>query len=193
MNPVQVAGQAGESAAWLSFVALAIAALSAIFSAAIGLSNRATAKRALALSEAQEARRDARLVLHLNESVSWRRSEQGERLLGFHVLVTNPTDRPTSLLGSDLHVAYSASSVMTTVKVPHDPSLATGRPAAEIAPIGLPAPLDANGALSGWFLFRVPDGLTGGRPAERYDLVVRDVHEILETMQVTVFREVTDD
>ena len=54
----------------------------------------------------------------------------------------------------------------------------------------VPVALAANHAVSGWFLFAVNDDLTAGAPVDRYDLVVRDVHGVIESLQVTVFRQV---
>ncbi len=177
---------------WPDYAAVGIAALSLIVSLVLGVRNRGTAKRALKLSEEQEARRSPRLAIHVNDSVSWRRALAGERLLGFHLLVSNPTDRPSSLLKAELHLTYAVDSIMTTIKLPHTSySLQVGLPSA-VVPIELPAPLGANDAVSGWFLFRVAEGLTGGRPVDRYDIVIRDIHDIVETLQVTVFREVPD-
>jgi hypothetical protein len=124
---------------------VAIAAMSLAVAVVLGLLNRAIAKRALQLAARQEAR-PASLDLHMNESVAWRRS-MGERLVGFHVLVM---DRPSSLVSAKLHVTYGVDGVMTTVKVPHASSGLGDAVPAEVGPIGLPARLDANDALSGW-------------------------------------------
>lgn len=175
---------------WLDYAPVVIAALAFGVTVVFGLSNRRTAMRALALSERHEARRDSRVDLHLNHSMSWRRPSNNDRLLGFHLLVANPTDRASSIVQAELHLTYSVNGIVTTVKVPRVSDMKSADVPLEVDPIELPARLDANDAVSGWFVFQVKDGLTSGRSIDRYEVFVRDVHGIEESVQVTVFREV---
>jgi hypothetical protein len=69
----------GRARDWLDYAALAIAALSLLVAFLFGFRNRSTAKRALALSERQEARRESCLALYLHESFAWRGSADGDR------------------------------------------------------------------------------------------------------------------
>lgn len=165
---------------WLDYAPVVIAALAIGFSVAFGLSNRRTAMRALALSERQEARRDSRVDLYLNHSMSWRRPSNDDRLLGFHLLIANPTDRASSIVTAELHLSYSLNGIVTTVKVPRALDMTPSEIPPEVNPIVLPARLEANDAVLGWFLFQVKDGLTGGRSIDRYEVFVRDVHGIEE-------------
>jgi hypothetical protein len=181
-----------EVASPLDYVAVVIAGLSLVISLVLGVRNRGTAKRALALSEAQEARRAAKVELHVNEALSWRRRSEGDRLLGFHLLVTNPTDRQNSLVDAELHLTYGLNGVLTTVKVPHLTNATGITLPTEVDLIEMPTRLDANQAVSGWFVFRITDGLTLNRPIDRYDVIIRDVHGIDETVQVSLFREAVD-
>jgi hypothetical protein len=191
---VDQSGQANsEGILWTDYAPILAAAVSLIVSVTLGVLNRRTAKRALEISERQEARRDSSLSLHLNESVSWRSQSRGERLLGFHVIATNPTDRPTSLVASELRLTYTVDGILTTVKVPSASDVGSTSLPASIVPLEIPTRVDANDAVIGWFLFRIDDQLTNGRIVERYDFVLREVHGIEETLQVTVFREVADD
>jgi hypothetical protein len=175
---------------WPDYAAVAIAVISLGVSVAFGLSNRSTARRALRISERQEARRESLLTLHLIEPVAWSQASTSERILGFHILVSNPADRPTSLVTVELHLTYTAHDVLTTVKVPLAGDVSGTVVPTEVATVDLPVRVDANDAVSGWFLFRVSHELTGWAPVERYDVVIRDVHGIEESLQVTVFREV---
>jgi hypothetical protein len=191
---VDQSGQANsEGILWTDYAPILAAAVSLIVSVTLGVLNRRTAKRALEISERQEARRDSSLSLHLNESVSWRSQSRGERLLGFHVIATNPTDRPTSLVASELRLTYTVDGILTTVKVPSASDVGSTSLPASFVPLEIPTRVDANDAVIGWFLFRIDDQLTNGRIVERYDFVLREVHGIEETLQVTVFREVADD
>jgi hypothetical protein len=187
---LQPADTSVDPASWLDYAPIVIAALSLAVTLVLGLWNRGTAKRALELSERQEDRRDSRVDLHMNDSVSWR-SSAADRLLGFHLMIANPTDRSSSLVSAELHLTYGLNGVVTTVKVPHVSDATAITAPAGVVPIELPARLDANDAVSGWFLFLVEEGLTGGAPVDRYDVIVRDVHGFEATVQVTLFREVS--
>jgi hypothetical protein len=99
--------------------ALGIAALAFIYSSVLGALNGRTAKRALALSELQEARRDATLDLYLISSTARHSVSTGDRVLEFDIQVSNPSDRSSSVVAAELHVTYSVQRVMTTVKIQH--------------------------------------------------------------------------
>ncbi|MFV1990435.1 MAG: hypothetical protein ACC652_06810 [Acidimicrobiales bacterium] len=179
-----------EDTFWLNYAAIAIAALSFVSSFVFGLRNRGTAKRALAISERQEERHSPSLSLYLNDSAIWSALDSG-RLLGFHVQTANSSDRASSLIGAELHITYSIGQRLVTVKVPHgrDTSGAPGG----VTPISLPRPIQANSAASGWFLFHIADDLVDSRQIDRYDIVVRDIHDLAESLQVSVLREAADD
>ena len=185
----QAAQSAEPRVAWPEYVAVAIAGVSLVGTIAFGLANRATARRALQISERQEARHQSVLGLYLIEPVAWSHSELAERILGFHVLVSNPTDRPTSVVSAELHLTYSVGGVLTTVKVPAVGEAHSDLVPADLASIELPGRVDANDALAGWLLFRISPELIGGAAVERHELVIRDVHGIEERLQVAVFRE----
>lgn len=182
-----------EPSAWPEYAALGIAALSLLVALVLGVRNSRTAKHALELSERQEARREARVDLYLNEAVSWRRRAHTDRVVGFHLLATNPSDRASSLVAAELHLTYSLGGILTTVKVPRLTEATPIGVRTQVVPIDLPAALDANKATHGWFMFRIPDGLTHERPVERYRVVVRDSHGIEESVQANVLREERDD
>lgn len=183
---------ASPPVAWVGYAAFAISALSLLAAVVLGMRSNGVAKRALALSERQEAGRAFDVGLHLNESVSWRRSGGDVRLLGFHVLATNPTDRPTTLVSAELHLSYSRGGAVMTLKVPPAPERSRVRLPEGTRAFDVPVALAANHAVSGWFLFAVNDALTAGSPVDRYDLVIRDVHGVIEFLQVTVFRQLLD-
>lgn len=186
--PHQLLGSA-RPASGLAYAAIVIAGLSLLATVGVGLLNRATAKRALDLAERQEARRASHFDLYMNYSASWRRPAAGDRVLGFNILMTNPTDRASTLVNAELHLTYSVAEVLTTVKVPQLSEATTVGPGEEYAPVAFPASLSANGAVSGWLLFRVPDALTDGRRIERYDVVVVDVHGVEQAIQGPLLRE----
>lgn len=167
---------------WLSYGSFVISA----GAVAISLSNRRTARRSLQLSEQQEARRDSRIDLYLIDSLDEHQATSGGRLLAFQVLISNPSDRNNSIVAAEVHLTYNLEAVVTSVKVRHGIDRGTSSALAGVKPLDLPVALDANGAVSGWLLFRIDRALTGGRPVDRYDLVVQDVHGTQESRQVTV-------
>ena len=181
---------AADADSWLDYAAVAIATLSFVVSLILGLRSRGTAKRALALSEAQDARRRPRMGVYVNDSASYQMDRTRERLLVFHLLVSNPSDSPTSLVAAELHVTYAVNGVLTTVKVPHSWSPDMPQDVSpDVSPIDLPVALGAHDAKSGWFVFPIADDLTGGRGVDRLDVVVRDMHNVSEAVQVTVLGE----
>jgi hypothetical protein len=193
VTPLALAATAatgGEATSWTDWASVLIAVLALLVTLSLGLWNRKTAKRALGLSERQEARRESRVDLHLNESLAWRRDANEDRILGFHLVITNPTDRDTSIIRSELRINYSIEGVVATVKVPTTSMTGLSAPIPDVESVDVPARLNANDTISGWFLFQVPDQLIHNRPVDRYEVVFRDLHEIEESVQVTVFHEV---
>lgn len=174
---------------WVAYASAAVAAVSLVVTLVFGLYNRAAAKAALEISRQQEARRESRLDLYVNDTGSWRSTDTPQKLLGVNLQVANPTDRETSVTRAELHLTYTVEDRLTTVKVP-----STSEPQPELRPPGvsalaLPLRLTANDAVSGWWFFLVPDGVVAGREVDRCDIVVRDLHDIEQSLQVTVFRE----
>lgn len=147
------------------------------------------AKRALGLSQQQEERRQAKLDLSLKDAVSYRDVTRDRRWIGVEVLAVNPTDRDGAIVAADLHVTYRSDGRQLLLKVPHQ---SRGNPfGATRQAIDVPTPLPANGAISGWLLFRVDDGLIEG-PIDRYDIVVGDSRGPVEVLQTWALTEVSD-
>jgi hypothetical protein len=166
--------------------------LALLLSAMFGISNRRTARRALTLSERQEARRDSRLDLYLFASMDHRDAESQDRILTFHVRVGNPTDRPTAIVQAELHVTYEVEGVLTTIKVRHGATEPTASAESGLDRLELPLRLEANDAHVGWLSFGLSADLMRGREIDRYDVVVRDVQGIEESTQVRILGEVVD-
>lgn len=177
----------GEHAvAWLDVAPIVISGLALVVAVIFGLRNRGTSKKALNLAERQEERRSSRVDIYINDSIEWRRA--GARVVGVHVVVANPTDGATSLVQAELHLTYDLGGTVTTIRVRAAATVPIELPG-EVVSLELPARLDANDAVSGWLLFLLKDGITGDRPIERYDIVIRDLHGKEETVQLGVFRE----
>ncbi|HEX8646558.1 MAG TPA: hypothetical protein VF715_06630 [Thermoleophilaceae bacterium] len=173
---------------WVSYASIAVAALSLVCSVVLGVYNRAVAKAALEISRRQEARRESRLDLYVNDTAQWRCSER-DRLLGVNLQVANPTDRETSVTRAELHLTYAIEGRLAAVKVLSSDQSPIELGSSGLEVLSLPLRLAANEARSGWFLFFIPQALIAGREVDRYDVVLRDLHEIEQSLQVTIFRE----
>jgi hypothetical protein len=126
------------------------------------------------------------LDLYLVGSAARHRVSTGDRVLEVQVEVTNPSDRPSTVVAAELHVTYSVQGVITTVKIPNSTDGNADLATPTLNLLELPARLDANDARSGWVLFRVQGTLLKGRDVDRFDLVIRDVHGIEQKRQVRV-------
>jgi hypothetical protein len=175
---------------WQMWTAVASAVIAA-FALLVSFSNRGTAKKALELAERQEERRIARLDLSLIDEISWRPVEGKCRWIGVRVLAVNPTDRDGSLVAADLHVTYTlASGDGVVVKVPH--GAAGVKPPEGITALEIPTRLQANGAVTGWLMFKLDDALLADRAIERYDVVIHDSRGPVATAQAWALREIVD-
>lgn len=167
---------------------LVISAVAVVASLAIGLLNHCTARRAINIAERAEGRRSPHFGIHVHDSTVWQQPCGTTRKYGVYVQFANPTDLPTAIVMADLHITYSMKNRLTTVKVPIIESPTLGQ---EITVFDLPQPLKANTAASGWLIFHVPEELIGDYAIDRYDIVVRDVHDVIASTQITIFREVS--
>lgn len=174
---------------WTASASVVVAAVAVLVSIVLGLWSLRIAKRALSISEVQEARWGSHFKLELEDALSFRSASGTGRLIGIHVLISNPMDRSSSITRSELHLTYRVGETAVVVKVPHDRTPSPELPGSD--PIILPKSLEANQAVSGWFLFRISESLTSGRSIDRYELFVSDVHDIVEGLHITAFREMT--
>lgn len=174
---------------WLAYASTGVAALSLLVAIVLGLHARATAGAALEISRRQEARRESRLDLYVNDTASWRTAGGSDRLLGVNLLLTNPSDRETSLTAAEMRMTYAVDGRLATVIIPSSVKPPQELRPGELVPLTLPLRLGANEATSGWLAFFVPAAITVGRAIERYDICVRDLHGVEQSRQLTVFRE----
>ncbi|QXC60552.1 hypothetical protein KSP35_19860 [Aquihabitans sp. G128] len=177
---------AGSTPAW-TFPMAVVSAVMASCSLLLGLSTRSTARRALGVSEAQEARRDPKLHLELLDGVAWR--TRGVRNFALKVLATNPTDRDGTLTRVELRLTYKGrDDHVLTVQIPATIALPDCPP--EFVALPVPTAMPANGAVAGSYLFRVDDEVTSGRPVERFELHVTDSRGIVKSVVTAALREV---
>lgn len=174
---------------WVDYASLSVAALAFATSAGFGFLNRRTAKRALAISERQEARRESRLDIYLIDSRAQRRGDKRDRIIGFEVRISNPSDSPNSAVAVELRLTYLIDGTPMAVKLQADRSLQFSTETPGASGLDLPAALESNGARSGWLLYRVDDVLTAPAQIDRYELVVQDVHGIERGLPVTILEQ----
>ncbi|WP_157545434.1 hypothetical protein [Hamadaea tsunoensis] len=191
MHLALIASTQPSTLEWAQLIPLGSAVI-AILALLVAVSNRNTARQALALASQQEERRVARLTVTLDEAVSWRRQE-ASRWVGIKILAVNPTDRDAALVGADLHVTYTLRSGRTmTLKLRHE---TTGEAFPDgVVAIDLPVRLQANGAVAGWLTFPLPaDLFPAGAGIDRYDAVLQDSRGISATVSASILREVNHD
>jgi hypothetical protein len=103
---------AGASLSWVDYASLSVAALAFATSAGFGFLNRRTTKRALAISQRQEARRESHLDIYLIGSRAQRRVEKKDRIIGFEVRISNPSDSPNSAVARSGWLLYRVDDVL---------------------------------------------------------------------------------
>ena len=183
-------GAHGTSAGDLSgWVAIGVSAGSLLVASVTGWFGVRFSRRALRLSERQEARQNLQPDLYLNTSRAWR-TDSG-RVLAALVRVSNPSERGTSIVAADLRLSYYADDTLVVIKVPHNQAAGIGLLPSDSDVCSLPRDIPGRSATVNWLCFSVQDALTGGRPVDRYELDLRDVSGSSLTLQVGLFTEVT--
>lgn len=175
--------------AWLPVAVAGVSAAIAVGSLAVALSSRAVAGRSLRLSEQQEQRRAAELDVSLKQGLSWRPGD-GSRWICLDVLAVNPTDRDGTIVSVDLHVSYTPpAGGLLVVKVPNGGAATAGWPSG-VAPLALPAAVKANGAVAGWLVFGLPQGLVPDGSVQGFNAVLHDSRGLTRTVQAWGLPEV---
>lgn len=127
-----------------------------------------TSRRSLALSERQEARREALLDIRLISATC--EINDDERTYVYDLVIRNPSDRANSIAEAELWLEYSVGGSVVNVKAPWRPS----RPATPYGRLILPLALAANGSEAGSLQITVAQALVEGRSIERLQLVLTD-------------------
>lgn len=162
---------------WIPALALLISLISVFLS---WRSSR-IARRALAISESQEKRRQPQLGVYLANG--YRQTGPNGQLFGFLVSVTNPTDINNSIARTELQITYLVEKdVKTTCRLQHNPAVgerASSNAAVHAATIfSLPIRIDAHQTLSGWFLFALDNHVIGKGSVDSHRLILEDTHGV---------------
>jgi hypothetical protein len=157
---------------WLSAGSILIASCSAFAS---WLSFR-TARRALYISENQEARKKPHLKVYFANG--YRLLVSDGQIFAFLVSVSNPTDIDNSIFRAELRVSCQADHSETIIRLSHEEQLASAIKIANenLGAFALPARIDAHQTLSGWFLFKIPNSVLGERTVADHTLILEDTH-----------------
>lgn len=176
----------GTAQQLFDLLSIMISVVAVLVSLGLGLSSRRTARRALRISERAEARLMPHFDLYLQDAAVWTSPRDATREYGVHLRITNPTDLPTAVVVAELHISYSRADHTAAVKVP---TANAPQFVGDIDTIELPRSLQANDATSGWMIFHVPEELLSKTDVQRYDLEVRDVHDVIRSVQILMFPE----
>ena len=161
---------------WIPVLALLVSLISVFLS---WRSSRIS-RRALAISESQEKRRQPQLGIYLANG--YRRLTPNGQLFGFLVSVTNPTDINNSIARAELQITYLLEKdVITICRVQHNS--AVGESASnnthQVATIlSLPMRIDAHQTVSGWFLFALDNEVIGKGSVDSHRLILEDTHNV---------------
>ena len=174
----------GAEREWVDWIPIVTSAVAVLLSLGFSLSNRRIARRALKISERREARRTPQFDIYVNDSGLWVNKLKAVREYGVYLRIANPSDLQTAVVFAELHVSYLVDDHPATVKIP---TVSPPQLASDINSMELPRTIRANDAISGWLIFLVPEALLGEVYIQRYDLVVHDVHGVIESVQIAVF------
>lgn len=166
----------GDPKVWIPALALLVSLISVFLS---WRSSR-IARRALAISESQEKRRQPQLGIYLANG--YRQHAPNGQLFCFSVSVTNPTDINNSIARAELQINYLLENdVKTTCRLQHNPAVGevASRNAVEAATIfSLPMRIDAHQTVSGWFLFALDNQVIGKGSVDTHRLILEDTHGV---------------
>ena len=174
----------------LSTVASAAAAWVALV---LSVVNVRTSRRALRLSEQQEARRKPSLAIYLQEGLVSRSPRRDARIYSLLLSVSNKSDNDNSVAEATLHLTYSKPEAggftvkfvaTTEVLPPFQRSQAS---------LPIPTRIDAHQAISGWYYFFVDDVILSGARVERTIIVLRDTYGNEIAAEPLILREYSDE
>jgi hypothetical protein len=160
---------------WLAAASLVIAACSAILS----WRSFQNARKALAISERQEKRREPEFRVYLVNG--YRRLVQDRQVFAFTVSISNPSDINNSVVRAELRALCVADQTQIVLRVEHDGTLDLPIEDARQQgpnPFILPARIDAHQTISGCLLFAIPNAIIGERTIDKHDLILEDTHGV---------------
>jgi hypothetical protein len=174
----------------LTTVATAIAAWIALV---LSIINARTSRRALRLSEQQEARRKPSLAVYLQEGLVSPSPQQDARIYAFLLSVSNRSDNNNSVAEATLHLTYSKPQGRE-LTVKFIAKMEVPRPfQRNQTSLPIPTRIDAHQAISGWYFFCVDNAILNGARVERTVVVLRDTHGNEISAEPLILREYSDE
>jgi hypothetical protein len=180
----------GTDPNWINVASVFIA----LFALIVSTFGFATSRKALRISQKQEQRKNPLLVPSLlNGYVQFRKNK--ERVYGFLLSVSNPSDSNNAIARIDLHLTYlSPRHDRLTVQVPsstaRDDSFSRLSEFTMIAP---PMELDAHHTIAGWCVFRVPEAALSRGVVESTVIVLVDSHGLKASLEPVLVQEYRDE
>jgi hypothetical protein len=170
---------ASGTAAWIALV--------------LSVINARTSRRALRLSEQQEARRKPSLAVYLQEGFVSPSPQRDARIYALLLSVSNKSDNNNSVAEATLHLTYSKPKTMEfTVKFVATMDVLPPFQRNQ-ASLPIPTRIDAHQAISGWYYFCVGDLILNGARVERTIIVLRDTHGNEIAAEPLILREYSDE
>jgi hypothetical protein len=170
---------------WVSIVAAIFAGLSAFNS----WHSRKIARRALAISQNQEERRQPHLEIYFADG--YRRYIPTKQIFGFMLSVMNRSDSNNSIAMAELKVEYLiGENHRGNCRVPHNREVAeqaveTQTKNAKI--FAIPERVDSHQTIAGWLFFALDNKIIGGKTIDRHTIMLTDSHgTVTETEPIAV-------
>ena len=167
---------ASAGAAWIALV--------------LSIINARTSRRALWISEQQEARRQPQLALYLQEGYVSLSMKPDARVYAFLISVSNRSDSDNAIAEIVLRLTYiKAGSTEFTVKTTAASESLGMLAAGSASHFRAPIRIDAHQTMSGWCFFAIDNVILGDARIERTVLAFLDTHGNESTVEPLIVRE----
>jgi len=173
---------------WVAVASAGGALVSAIFAVISFIYSR----RALVISERQEARKLPELLIYLADG--YIRTRARSRIIGFSISVSNRSDADNSIAMIELQVDYTSSEgARMTVRLPCRVELAREFSREALSALAAPLRIDAHQTVSGWVFFELTAGLFGKVNVDTYTILLTDAHQSITRKDQPIVSEFIDE
>jgi hypothetical protein len=177
MSNIQIlAAVASATAAWMALL--------------LSVLNFFTSRKALRISEQQEARRKPWVVPYLEDGYIAVGAKAGSRVYAILISLSNRSDSNNAIAQAVLHLTYVKSNrTQLTLKVGAEsepPSAFTDKSANHLR---VPIRIDAHQTVSGWCFFSVDDAIVEGSRIDRTRVAFVDTYGNESTVESLIIRE----
>jgi hypothetical protein len=181
MSKIEIfAAVASAAAAWMALL--------------LSVLNFVTSRRALRISEQQEARRKPSVVAYLQDGYIAAGVKPGSRVYAILVSLSNRSDNNNAIAQTMLLLTYvKDSGTQLTIKVEAEiepPNAFANKSANHLR---IPIRIDAHQAVSGWCFFVVDDAILEGSLIDRTQVAFIDTHGNETTIEPLIIREYGND